>query len=516
MYLVTADEMQEMDKKTINSFGLPGRVLMENAGRGAFKTFLKEFGDLSNKKIGIMAGRGNNGGDGFVIARYLFEKEIKTTVYLLSKKQNVQGDAEANLILLDKLGVPVIEIFEKELFLDHQRSMKHNDIWIDAILGTGLNSDVRGYFKEIIEFINSRNKPVFAVDIPSGLHSDFGQPCGTCIRADATSTFAFAKIGHMIHPGIDYTGNLDVVDIGIPNQIIEQINPRQKLLKEKTISGYFKQRSPEAHKGSTGHVLVIAGLMGKTGAAALSAMSAMRAGAGLVTLGIPESINSIIEPMMVEAMTCPLPETMDHCLGESSFKKIQSLLTGKKAIAIGPGIGTNDSTQKLLLKIIAESNIPIIIDADGLNCLVGCIDIFKKIDSPVILTPHPGEMARLIDLTPGQVQKNRINCARNFAENFNVHIVLKGARTIIAHPDGQIFINSTGNPGMASGGMGDVLTGLISGFLAQNFTPESASHAGVYLHGAVADMLAETKGPFGYLASDVMNGIPVEIKNIMS
>ncbi|MBU1161383.1 MAG: NAD(P)H-hydrate dehydratase [Proteobacteria bacterium] len=514
MYLVTANEMQKMDRSTIESFGLPGRILMENAGRGATQFFLEQFKDAENKKIGVIAGLGNNGGDGFVIARYLAQKGISVTVYLLSERQKVSGDAAANLELLPSLNVPVIEMPDAESFSAHETAMRHEAIWIDAILGTGLQSDVKGFFKDVIDFINQSNKPVFAVDIPSGLNSDTGRPCGTCIRADATATFAFAKTGHFLLPGADYTGNLKIIDIGIPPYIADSVRPLQYLLTPDLIRTVFYPRPSDAHKGHTGHLLVIAGSPGKTGAATMTATSAMRAGAGLVTLGIPASLNPILEIHVTEAMTEPLPETKDGVLGEASFNRIMALLSDKKCLAIGPGIGINPETKMLVQRLLQESKKPMVIDADGLNCLIGCTEILKNFEKPIVLTPHPGEMSRLMGTTAADVQKDRIHCARDFAEKFNVHVVLKGARTVVAHPDGKVFINPTGNPGMASGGMGDVLTGVIAGFIAQGHSPELAAHAGVYLHGAAADSLAKNKGPFGYLATDVMNILPEAIKTL--
>jgi NAD(P)H-hydrate epimerase len=514
MYLVTANEMQEMDRQTIESFGLPGRVLMENAARGATRFLLEQFKSLANKKVAVVAGLGNNGGDGFVMARYLAQKGIRVSVYLLSQSHKVRGDAAANLKLLSPLNIPVIEIPDQESFSVHKTAMRHHHIWVDAILGTGLKSDVKGFFKEIIDFINNSNKPVFAVDIPSGLNSDTGQPCGVCIRANATATFAFAKTGHILFPGAIYTGNLEIVDIGVPTHIADNVRPLQFLLTPDLIHTVFQPRPPDVHKGHFGHLLVIAGSPGKTGAAAMTAISAMRTGAGLVTLGIPASLNAILETQVIEAMTHPLPETGDGILGEVSFNKIMDLLADKKCLTIGPGIGTALETKTLVHRLIKDSTKPIVVDADGLNSLVGHTEILTNLNVPVILTPHPGEMARLIDTTSGDVQKDRIGCARNFAENFNTHLVLKGARTVIAHPDGRVFINPTGNSGMASGGMGDVLTGIIAGFISQGHSPELAAHAGVYLHGAVADSLAENSGPFGYLATEVMNAIPEQIKKM--
>ena len=515
MYLVTASEMRKMDHLTIESFGIPGIVLMENAGRGATQILFDKFHDLTQKKVAVVAGRGNNGGDGFVIARYLAQKGIDVTVYLLAQSENIKGDAAANLKLLAPLAIPVIEIPNQNVFSANKAALVHQNVWVDAILGTGLKSEVKDYFRSVIDFMNQSGKPIFAVDIPSGLDSDTGQPCGTCICAQATATFAFAKTGHMLFPGAKFTGTLEIVDIGIPPHIVEAVRPWQYLLTTERVRAYFNPRPPDAHKGNSGHLLVLAGSPGKTGAAAMTALSAMRMGAGLVTLGIPQSLNPVLEAQVLEVMTCPLPESVNGMLDESSLDVIRELLPGKKCLAIGPGIGTTADTQNLVHRMIQECTIPMVMDADGLNCLAGNTKLLKDIQAPAVLTPHPGEMARLTDTTPDQIQKDRIACTRDLAEKFKVHVVLKGARTVIAHPDGRVFVNPTGNPGMASGGMGDVLTGMIAGLITQGFSVESATHAGVFLHGAAADALEKTKGPFGFLASDLMTAIPEQIKELM-
>jgi NAD(P)H-hydrate epimerase len=516
MIIVTAGEMQEMDRRTIEDFGIPGMVLMENAGRGATRFLMEQFPDIEEKTVGVIAGRGNNGGDGFVIARYLKQKGVHVRVYLLAKEKRVQGDALTNLGFLKPLDVPLVEIPDEASFLKFKSEMAGMDLWIDAILGTGLKSAVKGYFKTIIEYINGLNKPVFAVDMPSGLNSDTGQLCGAGIQATATATFAFAKTGHMVYPGADCTGKLDIVDIGIPPHIVAAVKPRHFLITQRLIQSYLFPRPAESHKGTAGHLLVIAGSTGKTGAASMASISALRAGAGLVTLAIAESLNPVLESQMLEAMTVPLPESKRGVLGDSAFKAIQQELPGKKCLAIGPGIGQAGDTKKLIRRIIPASIVPIVVDADGINNLVGEVNNLKNAKAPIILTPHPGEMARLLETGISQVQQDRINCARKFAVDYGVHVVLKGARTVIAHPDGRVFVNPTGNTGMASGGMGDVLTGIIAGLVVQGLTAEAATCAGVYLHGAAADSLAEKMGPIGYLAGDVMNAIPGEIKRVMS
>jgi len=514
MIVVSAAEMREMDRKTIEDFGIPGRVLMESAGRGAVRFFLEYFGEKA-ASAAVVAGRGNNGGDGFVMARYLHHRGIKVTVYLLSERGRVQGDARANLDLLDPLGIPVFELPDKERFEARRTAIAHHSVLIDAVLGTGLSSDVRGYFRDVIEWINDSGKPVFSVDIPSGLNSETGQICGACIRATATATFAFAKCGHVLHPGWGLSGALRIVDIGIPPHIVESVGPRQQLLTPASVSGFLPRRSADAHKGTTGHLLVVAGAPGKTGAAAMTALSAMRAGAGLVTLAVPRNLNPVIEPQVTEVMTSPLPETVDGTLDEKALDRILALAADKKCLALGPGIGTGEETQRLVHRLVEQSPVPLVIDADGLNCIAGDADLLKRAAAPVVITPHPGEMSRLSDTPTRKIQQDRIGHSRSFAERHRVVVVLKGAATVVAAPDGACFVNPTGNPGMASGGMGDVLTGLIAGLLTQGIAPPAASCAGAFVHGMAADALAEKVGPFGYLASDVMFEVPAQFREIV-
>jgi ADP-dependent NAD(P)H-hydrate dehydratase / NAD(P)H-hydrate epimerase len=507
MYLVTADEMRQMDAMTINDIGIPGRVLMENAGRGAADFFIKEITEkcIDSNKIAVIAGSGNNGGDGFVIARLLYFKGFDVKVFLFSNPEKLKNEAKDNFNLLNILNIPVLILEDKNAFLKHKNLIEKSGIIIDSLLGTGLKYEVKDYFKKIIEFINSLNKYVFSVDIPSGLSSETGVAQGTCIKAVATATFGLAKVGQKVFPGAKFTGKLKVIDIGIPPLVLQKINPKQYLLTNEYISKNFLKKETDAHKGDNGHLLIIAGSRGKTGAAILSAKSAIRCGAGLVTIAIPESINSIIETNCIEAMTYPVNEKKGGFFAYSAFDEIKKLFKGKKCIAIGPGIGTDPDTAKLVFKIFEESELPIVADADALNCISENVQILKKRKAPLILTPHPREMARLIGKETKDVQKDRVKTARDFALEFNSHLVLKGAGTVVAHPDGEVFINSSGNSGMAAGGMGDVLTGIIASLMCQGYSEKKAANMGVYLHGAAADKIAEEKGMIGYTASDTID-----------
>ncbi len=512
MYLVTAKQMQEIDRFTIESFGIPGRVLMENAGKSSTEIFINSFKDIEKKQVAIAAGRGNNGGDGFVMARYLFNKNIDVTVYLFSESDKVVKDAKSNLDLLYKLKIPVINICSKQDMADNNISMKHKDIWIDALFGTGLNSDIKGFFKNVINYINSLDKPVFSVDIPSGINSDSGRVCKTAIKACATATFGHAKIGHFIHPGCEFSGKLSIVDIGIPKFVTEKFKPQHTLITDKLIKNTLVPRKPEAHKGDCGHLLIVSGSSGKTGASILTAKGALKTGAGLVTIAAPESLNPILETTLVEAMTLCLNETDNHCIDETAFDTITHNLTNKKCLALGPGMGTENTTKKLVNKLIPFCNIPMVIDADGINCIADNPGILKTAKAPVILTPHPGEMAGLMQTDTQSIQKDRILYAIKFAEKYNVIIVLKGAKTIIATPCGKVYINPFGNSGMASGGMGDVLTGIIAGLITSGYSVESSAYTGVYLHAKAADTIYKTCTPIGYLASELIYSLSGQFK----
>ncbi len=515
MYLVTAAEIQKMDGETIRSFGIPGRVLMETAGRGATRVLLENFPDIQSKSLGILAGRGNNGGDGFVVARYAAQQGIAVCVYLLSSADRVTGDARANLDLLSALKVPVVEIPDTERLADHAAAMAKHSTWVDALFGTGLNSDIRGHYRDAIDLVNSFSRAVLAIDIPSGINADNGQVCGTCIQAELTVTFAFPKIGHVTFPGMNYVGTLEIIDIGIPPHITDAVAPRQMLTTRAVVSRNLVQRPPDAHKGDTGHLLVIAGSTGKSGAAAMTCLAAMRTGAGLVSLGAPKSLNAVLETMLVEVMTAPLPDTKKGNLTVNALDQIVGLFKGKRCVAIGPGLGTAAETGQLVRKLLRKCDIPMVIDADGLNLIAGQNKILAELQAPAVLTPHPGEMARLTGLSTARVQHDRISCARDFATATGTILVLKGAGTVVAMPNGKVHVNTTGNPGMASGGMGDVLTGIIAGLITQGYSPETASVAGVYLHGAASDALAAAGEPVGYLASDVIKQIPGQFKALL-
>jgi NAD(P)H-hydrate epimerase len=509
MKVATAEQMQELDRKAIEAYRIPGIVLMENAGRGATEVISNTFPDFQKMKIAIVAGKGNNGGDGFVIARYLLNRRISVKVYLLADSKGLRGDAETNFQIFQRMKGEVISVPSSKDYQKVKKELEKFDLLIDAIFGTGLDAEVRGYYREVIDHLNTLQKPIVAIDIPSGLDANTGKPFGTAVRASLTITFGLPKIGHVISPGLDYVGKLKLVDIGLPKKLVEEERIQTHLLENDEIRGWLSTpRRPDTHKGDYGHLLVIAGSVGKTGAAAMACEAALRTGAGLVTLAIPKSLNAIMEVKLTEVMTEPLPETPKQTLSLRAFSSILRLCENKKAVIIGPGIGTFKETQSLILKLIKTLNLPIILDADGLTALATQPKILPTTNRSLILTPHPGEMAKLIRSTPKDVQEDRISISRNFAQSHHVHLVLKGHRSLIATPKGEVFINPTGNPGMASGGTGDVLTGMIGGLICQGFDILPSLQMAVYLHGLAGDEMAQELGEKSLIARDIIEKIP--------
>lgn len=362
MIVVTAGQMQAIDRHTIECIGIGGLILMENAARGATRCFLERIYRPGMGRVGVLAGRGNNGGDGYVMARYLAQRGIDIEVFLAGRAGQIQGDAAINLNLLNTLNVPITEIPDSSSFDSQVQRLRHVRCWIDALLGTGLKADVLGYYRRLIEFLNTCQRPILAVDIPSGLNADTGRPCGLSVQASATVTFGFPKIGQLLYPGAGYCGHLELVDIGIPAAAAQAIEPPQRLITGVSIRDRLPPRPPEAHKGTTGHALIVAGSLGKTGAAAMTAISALRAGAGLVTLATPQSLNQVLETLVLEAMTLPLPDDRTGALVETAFDALFQAATGKQCLAVGPGLGLNDSTRALVLRLVREIELPMVID----------------------------------------------------------------------------------------------------------------------------------------------------------
>jgi len=508
MKVLTAAQMQEVDHRTIDEIGIPGVVLMENAGRGVAEEIIQRFSSSAFPRALIMAGKGNNGGDGFVIARHLLNKGWDVHVLVLAEQATIEGDAALNLAVLENCGVQVAFVSDSENLVTFLAAVGDFAVLVDAIFGTGLTKPAQGLYLKAIEWMNQQSSPVVAVDIPSGIDASTGRILGVSVNASLTVTFGFAKIGLVSYPGAGLVGELVTVDIGIPEQVAGQISADCVWIDAAEARRLLPLRSQDGHKGTFGHLLVVAGSTGKGGAAVMAAESGLRGGAGLVTLACPQRVQPTVASRLTEVMTAPLFD-VDGEIGLQAFDDLLRLTAGKQALAIGPGSGHSEETGCLIRRLLQNSALPTIIDADGLNALCGhTLILDQQPDRQMVLTPHPGEMARLTGLSVADIQADRFNVARDFAVRHRVVLVLKGARTLVASPDGQVHVNSTGHAGLASGGMGDVLTGLIGSLLAQGLTALNAATLGVYLHGLAADRLLATFGDAGLLATDVMSEIP--------
>jgi NAD(P)H-hydrate epimerase len=516
MKVLTSKEMREIDRKTIEEIGIPGPVLMENAGIRITGAILKRFPRITEENVVIVAGKGNNGGDGFVVARHLFNLGARPNVLLLASKQELKGDAALNLGIAEKIGVEIAEVTKIEEWKKRRIGLFHASVIVDAIFGTGLLKPAEGLYATAIEDINKAPGFKVAVDIPSGLSSDTHLLIGPAVKADLTVALAAPKIGHVLPPAEEYVGELVISDISIPPFLFEDESLKLEVIEKKDALPYIQKRKRDSHKGTYGHLFVLAGSLGKTGAAVMAAKAALRMGAGLVTVGTPQSCLPVIARSMMEFMTEALPETPQKTISEAALPMVLDLLKGKDAVLIGPGISAHPSTAKLVVSLIPKIKVPAVIDADGLNILAENPDALKSFSCPAVLTPHPGEFARLIRRSNKDVLDNRLALAAEFADKYKVFLVLKGYRTLVATPRGNIFINPTGNPGMATGGSGDVLSGMIASLIIQEKNILGATVAAVYLHGMSGDIGAKRIGERPLIAGDLIKYLPQALKEMES
>jgi NAD(P)H-hydrate epimerase len=505
MRVLNREQMREADRRTIEDLGLPSAVLMENAGRQVVGAMESAFPGMASMHIAVLCGRGNNGGDGFVVARTLLERRTDVDVYLVGHAAGVTGDARMNLDVLRRLGADVVEIGEASAWELHGTDVLGADLIVDALFGTGITPPLTGVVETIIADVNASGRPVVAIDLPSGLSADSPEIVGPSIHAALTVTLAAPKLPLVLPPAEALAGNLVVAEIGVPQSIIAGLDgPWVEVLTKEAMRGLIEPRRQESHKGTYGRVLVVAGSRGKTGAACLSATAALRSGAGLVTVAAPASCAPIIAALGAEYMTMPLDETSDGTVAWEALDRV--LEVPADVIAIGPGLGRSPSTTAFVQELIARSSAPLVVDADGLNAFAGEADrLAGREGVDVIITPHPGEMARLAGLSVEGVQGHRLDVAREFAMAHRVYVVLKGHRTVVATPDGKAFINLTGNPGMATAGTGDVLTGMIAGWFGQLLDAESAASLAVYLHGLAGDLAEADEGETALIAGDVVS-----------
>ncbi|MGC1456124.1 MAG: NAD(P)H-hydrate dehydratase [Nitrospirota bacterium] len=509
MKIVTAQQMKNIDRRAIRVFGIPGMVLMENAAAAAATAMEKFFDGLQGVKVGIICGKGNNGGDGVALARRLRISGVPVRVALLASFGAVKGEAKANLFILRKTDVEIVQNASARSLAD---IIAWSDVLVDAMLGVGLSSPLKGAYAQAVNMINASANPVVAIDIPTGIDADTGGVLGTAIKADLTVTMAFLKRGLVLYPGAEYAGTVRVADLGMPSEVAEKEDISVSLLDRGSVRGVISSRLPDAHKGDFGHLMIVAGSPGKAGAAIMSARGALRAGAGLVSVAVPNNLVPIIQSQVAEAMAVPSAESIEGTLGIGAEEELLKAMGKMSACAIGPGLSTHYETVQAVRSLVQRLSIPAVIDADGLNALVGFTDILKRAKASLILTPHPGEMGRLLGISSADVQRDRISIASTFARKHRVTVVLKGAATVVATPHGWVFVNSTGNPGMASGGTGDALTGMIGGLLAQGYSASQAACLGVYLHGRAGDLAAAEKGEASMIAGDLIEKIAEALK----
>ncbi|MFH1311839.1 MAG: NAD(P)H-hydrate dehydratase [Candidatus Eisenbacteria bacterium] len=503
--VLTAEEMRSIDKETIRNH-VPGIKLMENAGKGVAEEIIKNIKPRKASAIVIICGKDNNGGDGFVVARLLKQKGYRPRVYLLGKSSQVKGDAEANLKRCVRNRIKITEVDRGGLSaLEETLAGAH--VIVDAIFGTGFAGSPRGLSRDVIEIINGCPAPTVAVDIPSGVNASTGEAT-LAVEADITVTMALPKRGHLLFPGRALSGELIVHDIGVPPEVIVTSNPDTFVLTKPDIQAALPERSPQAHKWTCGSVAAICGSTGFTGAAALTSVSALRVGAGVVTLAIPRSLNAVMEMKLTEVMTLPVDETPEGTLALTAKQQLMSLIKKVDAVAIGPGLSQNDETVSLIQELLPRVGRPCVLDADGINAFAGDAGKLKGLKFPLVITPHAGEASRLLGIDKRDIVSQPIDFARSVARDLGVVMVLKGAPTVIADPDGDVFINPMGNQGLATAGSGDVLTGIIAGLLAQKVSPVEAACSGVFIHGLLGDMLLEERGYFGYLAGELSAMIP--------
>ena len=504
----TAEEMRRLDRRAITELGIPGATLMENAGRGAADAIVAGLRELGapprGARVVVVCGKGGNGGDGFVVARWLKRRGARPSVMLAFPSDEIGGDAGRKLAELGRAGIRPLPLEDDAAAAAR---LARADVVIDALLGIGSRGAPEGNIARAITLINRSARPVVALDIPSGVSADDGGHQAAAVQAVLTLTFAGLKRGLITGPGAALAGRVRVIPIGVPDVEVAR-GVTTFLLEARDVRRHFPPRPRGAHKGTYGHLLLVAGSLGKTGAAALSAASAMRAGGGLVTVATPLSQQPIVASLVLEAMTEPLPETAARTIGLKAREVVAELATSRDAVAVGPGIGLDAETRQVARSLVAELRKPMAIDADGLTALAGHLKALSAAPAARCLTPHPGEMARMLETGVADVERDRIECVRAFATCHGAYVVLKGAWSVIGAPDGRVFVNPTGNPGMASGGTGDVLTGMLGAFLARGLEPGAALQASVFLHGLAGDIAAERVGEESLIARDVIAAIP--------
>lgn len=499
MNILTSEEMASIDRRAIETYGIPSIVLMENAAIGVAETILENYPEARSALI--VCGTGNNGGDGFAVARHLHQREMIVTLVLAGKAEKLEGDAKTNYEVCTRLGLTVATIESEDEVGEVGNLGQSADLVVDALFGTGLDRPVEGYRADLIESLNALAVPIVAVDLPSGLRGSSADVDGVVIEADLTVTFARPKIPHVFAPAADLCGTVVVADISIPDAAVDDEDCRLDLITPVEVVTLVEPRRPDTHKGTYGHVALIAGSEGRAGAAIMAARSAVRGGAGLVTVVTDEHSAAIIDSVSIESMSKAVE------MSASTLDWILEFVSGKDAVLVGPGLADDEESYELIRSLVSRIHLPTVIDASGLNAFENRIEDLRS-ESVRIITPHPGELARLAASSARKINENRIDAARDAASRSGAIVVLKGHQTLVASPDGFVSVNPTGNPGMASGGMGDVLAGLLVAILARTGDPFEAARGAVYLHGLAADIVREESSDVGLRAMEVAETLP--------
>jgi NAD(P)H-hydrate epimerase len=513
--ILTSQQMREIDRRAIGSFGIPEIVLMENAGIQVLNCLQRVYADLPLRRILLLCGSGNNGGDALVVARHLHNRRIPFAAILFGRGRRLRGAAAANLRMLARVGVRPIEVTTAAGWARVRRLLAASDLVIDGVLGTGLSRPAEGLLARVFQEINDADVEVMSVDIPSGLAGDSPEIPGPCLAADHTVTFVRPKVAHVFPPAEALCGEVHVADIAIPPEAVARQRVGLSLIEPGELLPYLPLRLATSHKGDYGHVVALCGSRGKAGAARMVALGALRAGCALVTVAVPAGIQRGLAPRAMEAMSEGLPETGRGSIAWSALDGVLATFKGKTAAVIGPGLTTDPETVRLVRAVVRRARLPIVLDADGLNAFAGAVGLLRRRPGrPLVLTPHPGEMARLMGTSAAEVQRSRAETARALARRTGAHVVLKGYRTVIAAPDGGVRINPTGNPGMATAGSGDVLSGLLVGLLAQGVGIGEAAALAVYLHGLAGDLAAGEIGEMPLMARDILARFPRALASI--
>lgn len=517
--VATAKEMQACDRIAMTKYGIPSIVLMENAGRGVADVVEREIGSLAGKLVYVLCGKGNNGGDGLVVARHLYNRDASVKVFLTANRRDLKGDPKTYLEVLEE----VLKWESKSMLQLSEgitaRTLKRlpvPDVIVDALFGTGFSGAVRGEYERIIRWINESGSKVIAVDIPSGANADNGKVENVAVTADITVTMGLRKIGLMVYRGRECAGTVHVADIGIPKIVYDRSGIRTYFVQGSDVRRILPRRPLDAHKHSVGKIFVLAGSRGLTGAAVMCCRSAMRAGAGAVVLGTPKSVLSIIAKKLTEVMPNPLEETADQTISRKARKEIDRFVRWSDFVILGPGLGRNEETDELILELVESIKKPMLIDADGLNALATDPRVVRKRKAETILTPHSGELSRITKLTAQDIDENRVEVARKESKALKSILVLKGGPTVTATASGDVYINSTGNPGMATAGAGDVLSGTIAALYGQHLSAVDAAVSGVFLHGLAGDIAKEKYGEMSLVAGDIIEALPRAITRTLS